>query len=477
MKRNNPPFPFEAPAAADPGRRHPMNFWARTLLILLLALILAATGLAWYAGTHPVIIRLDRQTLVYDRTAAIDYTVNLKQGTFGDSGSLPMDQVYIRDTVASMDISFAYGLHTDRQAVWDVAYRIDAVVQICDREDPDIVYLQQSLSLLDTRELQGLQNIAVTETVTIDLAEYETLAAQYNPDPNLPVSYRLQVRLSLNAATGLLGGPYSLSDQLVMYIPLREPSLLIVRELPAADEVAVRQGVDYQLALTPLPFFVYPATAGLTLVLLVLLLLVTRNRHRSRFQRRLKRRLRRLRRTLILIGNKAWEPEWCVRITNFRSLVRTARKLRLPVFCYIERRLPLAYFYVQIGENNYCYIYSPDPGIDPSQLEMDSEIQSGASDLDEEAIPILPEDDDLDEELVGLEETGADFTGRAADYEPPLPPREKEETEITPDRDQDSDYASDDDDAASEVRESAEPEKPAPEKEKDEDNPYNRKLF
>lgn len=444
MKRNNPPFPFEAPPTVDRGRRYPMNRVARTLLIILLILILAAAGLAWYASTYPLVIQLDRQTLAYNRASSINYTVNLKQDTFGDKTNLPMEQVYIRDTVDSLDLLFTYDLFPDRSVNWNSSYQIDALVQVCDQDNPDMVYLQQKINLVAPRELRDQSNLAIVDEIKIELDEYEALARQYNPDPNLPVTYRLQIRLSLNATAGLAGGSYVLADQLVMNIPLLEPSMLIERVLPPADQVLVRQPINYQLELAPLPFFIYPATGGLTLVLLILLLLVTKNRQKSRFQRLIKRRLRRVKKTLIFIGNKAWEPQWCIRITNFMSMARTAKKLKLPVFCYIEKRLPVAYFYIQLGENNYCYIFSPDPDIDLTQLDMDAESQPRSADIEEDAIPVLPDDDDWDEELVSIDnlnEPGeAAFSGtdgpeqRSSGDDEAKPDAQNDDEEAPPDR-------------------------------------------
>ena len=65
----------------------------------------------------------------------------------------------------------------------------------------------------------------------------------------------------------------------------------------------------------------------------------------------------------MIIGDKAWEPEWCISVTSFRTMVRTARKLKHPIFCFIERDSdqPIAYFYVYYGENNYCYTFTGVP--------------------------------------------------------------------------------------------------------------------
>lgn len=65
----------------------------------------------------------------------------------------------------------------------------------------------------------------------------------------------------------------------------------------------------------------------------------------------------------MMIGDKAWEPEWCITASNFKTMVKTAKRLKHPIFCYIDRDsdVPAALFYVYYGENNYCYTYTGSP--------------------------------------------------------------------------------------------------------------------
>jgi hypothetical protein len=66
--------------------------------------------------------------------------------------------------------------------------------------------------------------------------------------------------------------------------------------------------------------------------------------------------LRMARGRLLMIGDKAWEPEWCITASNFKTMVKTARRLKHPIFCFVDREsdVPAALFYVYFGENNYC---------------------------------------------------------------------------------------------------------------------------
>jgi hypothetical protein len=112
----------------------------------------------------------------------------------------------------------------------------------------------------------------------------------------------------------------------------------------------------------------------------------------------------------MIIGDKAWEPEWCVKAADFKSMVRTAKKLKHPIFCYIDRSSPVrsAYFYIYYGENNYCYTFSDDSAAiglsgpaDEDMLPdlMDSDQRAQPPEFDDR-IPLLPEADDGPEILL-----------------------------------------------------------------------------
>jgi hypothetical protein len=127
-------------------------------------------------------------------------------------------------------------------------------------------------------------------------------------------------------------------------------------------------------------FAVYPAAAVFCLLLMTIILVTTRGRRRNTFDRQLHRMKRQARSRLLLISDKAWEPEYCITVDDFGTLVRTARKLKHPVFCCIDRRTEpsTAYFYIYYGENNFCFTFT------------DNQADQAPDDPDEYSAPSVP---------------------------------------------------------------------------------------
>ena len=147
-----------------------------------------------------------------------------------------------------------------------------------------------------------------------------------------------------------------------MVIPLTPDTFEVREVIPRLGNIRAWRWLPYAIALLPVPFWAYYALDALLLTLLILWLSLTRTRRLDRFDRQLRRMQRLARGRLMLITDKAWEPEWCVTATDYRTLVKTARRLKHPIFCHVDRtgEQPVAYFYVYYGENNYCLTFRPE---------------------------------------------------------------------------------------------------------------------
>lgn len=391
-------MPDTAPAATL-SRRLDMNVAIRRLLIATLILILLAVAAAWLIAWRPLNFSLDRQTLSYQSEADFRYQIEVYPETFGDRTVLPMDQVYLSETIETITADLDYTIRTDRLVSWRSGHQVNAVIQIRDAANPDQVLLSRSVNLIPDQAMEHTpgEALRISETVSIRYADYAAIAEDFTAPAGLDLLYTLSLRLTVQAETLLAGGDTVLVDEPELLIPLLTPKLAITRPLPvdAATWQTVDQTVRYQLRLTPLPLVVYIVVGSLALVLLILLLVVTRGRQPSRFRRRLRRLIRQSRRQLMMIGDRAWEPEWCIRATHFKSMARTARRLKHPIFCYVDDAREVAYFYVYYGENNYCYIlgdHVSELGGDDDSDHLPGAPGGGHPD-DDLMIPRLPDDE------------------------------------------------------------------------------------
>lgn len=377
--------------------RTEMNRYFRRFLIITLCLMIAAIAVAWVSVITPLTLTLPAQTLVFDKQADIDYKVVLAEDAFGDRRELPADQRYLTDTVDRIDVQFSYALQTDRDLTWQTGHQLNSWVEIRDRANPEQVLLSQHVPLKADQQQTFEGRPEIKESIALNFADYQAIAAAYAPTADIDLFYTLTVKLTTLSETQLMGGLYQVVEEPALIIPLQEPSFQINRQLPSEETIKVRQPVVYQLMLVPLPIAVYPSVLGAAIVLLILIFALTKSRPKNKFHKRLRKMLHQARTRLMLIGDKAWEPEWCIRATNFKAMVQTAKKLKHPIFCYIDEIQSVAYFYVYYGENNYCYIFgNPDPSAQTVSVggKQQTMPAPAAMDTDEAlSIPVLPESD------------------------------------------------------------------------------------
>jgi hypothetical protein len=349
-------------------RRYEMNGFLRGLLLFVLILMLAAIALAAYASQYDVVLMINRKVLDYSQDSQAVYQVITRTNDF--SGQLPsgMDEVYMRAYTEAVEASFSVRFTADRplQAVYRQALR--AEIRICDSADPQKILLSRPILINpeQTGQIDG-QSLEIQETVRLDLDEYSRLADTFQAPAGNGISRYLAVYLDVQVEAALPVDPLLLSIRPSILIPLDQARFSISRAGNAAVALPVRQNIRYKLSLTPLPLYVYGIAALVCLGLLVVILTTTRRQRKNRFEKQLRRMMRQARSRMLLIRDKAWEPEWCISVADFRTMARTARKLKHPLFCYIDRHSDpkTAYFYSYYGENNFCHIFSDSPGGQP----------------------------------------------------------------------------------------------------------------
>ena len=351
------------------SRRTLMNRLARRLMIGLLVLIIIVSVLAGLLALNPLIFRWNAPVLRYTRTSAIDYFVDLQPDSFGGQTTLSADLVYLDHLVKGVQPTFIYTFDADREVDIQASWKTDATLRIRDAADPEAIVLNQTLPLVTVKksQLTATKSWILNEPLKIDLASYRAAAAAFAENNPANLRYELVVVLDLDLAIipAVASDVIHIREPLTLIIPLNQAQYRIERDLPAAmpEWATIHQDMHYQVQLTGIPFYFFPIAAGLAFIVLVIFLAFTRSLPKDRFRGRLRRMLRLARGRLMLIGDKAWEPEWCVAVTDYRAMVRTAKRLKHPIFCYIDRMKPwpVAYFYVYYGENNYCHIYTEHP--------------------------------------------------------------------------------------------------------------------
>lgn len=377
----------------------------RSFLILLLLVLIAAVAVAAWSAFRPVIVTWPVPVVRYNQTADINYVVKLNDSTFLDQSSQGMDLTYMTEYVASINPVFTYLLETNRDTSLSCEYEGFGTLRIRDAVNPAVILFEKKISLSPRKQLTGSgRSLQIEQALQADLTDYQQLIAEFQAESDIQAVYELAVGLDITVLINGIPQAITVRSTPALTLPLALDTFTITRQLPVQENHWVWQAVSYQLVLAPLPLWIHPLAAGSCLTLLVLVLVFTKNRRKRKFNKVLRKMLRAAKGRLMLIGNKAWEPEWCIIVTNYQAMIRTARKLKHPVFCYVDRYSanPIAYFYVYYGENNYCYQYSEFPVTTGSSSSADGDRPEGP-DLQtapvfseqEEPIPVLAEQPDF----------------------------------------------------------------------------------
>jgi len=339
--------------------RKPLPRVFRYLVITLLVLGLILSATAQFAAFRPFVITLPTPMFAYRQSTRPTYTVNLMANPYFAEASQPAGRTYLREFAQSVSVRFDSTFRTVLSGDLIIRSRIDAVLRIRDSKDHSIVLLEKTTNLkpsTDTPLRSGHETIGTDAEVA--LQPYQETAGRFLRETGLAGSAELVVRFTADAVGSRYGQILTDHQESSVMIPLLVDQFRITTDEAAANRLLIRP-VRYRVNPTRVPLFVFPLAIGCFLVLLILFLLLTRSRKADRFRRDVRKMLRYARKQLLLIGDKAWEPEWCITASDFKSLVRTARKLNHPVFCHVHDGPDeqAAYFYVYYGENNYCYTF------------------------------------------------------------------------------------------------------------------------
>ena len=357
------------------GRR-PVQGGLRLVVALLLVALLAATAALAFASMRPLFVWLPVQVLNAERQAAIDYQVEARPSPDTPLQNLGKSSVFLSSAADRIQADFTYSwlLARPEPVLWSSS--VLATLRIREAGDTGrILFEQQTVVEPAATGQETTAHLTVNRRATVDLAAYQAQAAEWEANYRIPVISELVIGLQVETQFQLTSGNTALADQPALVLPLNQGIVEIQEEQTAFKPHRLWRRLPYQIVVMQLPLFVFPIVGVLLITALILWLALTKTRRKPWFDRQLARMQRLARGRLMLIADKAWEPEWCVTVSNYKTMVRTARKLKHPIFCHVDRQgtEPRAYFYVYYGENNYCLTFGPNgvvadqAGLSPAQ--------------------------------------------------------------------------------------------------------------
>jgi hypothetical protein len=362
MKKNDAQLPteFMSQVLARKSWRRPIHWLPRYALALLLALLVAATTTAALASLRPLYITLPMPVYDVTRSAAIDYQVDVRSVNGIDVQKLGENQIYLSELAQTIHPHFTYTWNAVDSSNLTWTSTISGTLRVIDIADKDRVLFEKKTVLdpavLETKTANGF---TIDRAIAVDLADFRAQADAFAQQSRISIRTELVIALDVLAEAKLANGTVSLTDQPALIVPLTADTFRITKELAKYGQQIIWRWIPFQMVMAPIPFYWYPVVGAVLLAGLVLWLTMTKIRRKDRFEKQLARMQRMARGQLMLISDKAWEPEWCITATDYKTMVKTARKLKHPVFCHVDRtgEIPTAFFYVYYGENNYCLTF------------------------------------------------------------------------------------------------------------------------
>ena len=380
------------------GRRE-MNRFCRRLFVVLLSVLVVASLLAGLVSFRPWTVDWNRTILHQSLSSQAGYQVHLDPDAVPGVTLAPSDAVYLDELVLAVEPILSTRLVTSQPVSGQVHSVITATLQARQADSPAVLLQTSDVLSEQDNTLAGQTEYGDAYSARIALDPYRTQAAAIQERLDEPLVFELVLQFASTYTLDLIGGPASLQSTASLVVPINQPVFRIGRSQTdaPAELQPLRQTLRYRIHLSLFPWLVFAIAAGLALLSLVLLLATTRSQPRDRFNRRLKRMKRQARGRLMMIGDRAWDPAWCVRVTDYPQMARTARKLKHPVFCYLDSlsAWPVAYFYTYYGENNYCHIFTEHPEALEESLAGGQAQSEDTIEEENLSFPVLPEEDEL----------------------------------------------------------------------------------
>lgn len=395
----------QQPPWADQKTKHSgrrlMNRGCRRLFLFLLALLVLLSLLAALAAWKPWYFTWNALTLRYEREHQTDYKVILDPTAIPGVAEAPSDAFYLDELVNAVKPSFSIRLKTDRPVNAQVRSSLKAVIQARETGEGQPVLLRVGETILESKSfpLTAATQLEASQQYNLSLDPYRERAASMATQLNQPLDYELLLIFSVVYTIDTAGVQQAIQENSSLLIPLNKAVFSINRV--AEDKLAaetIRRPLQYRIHLTLFPWPVFLIVALLSFASFLVLALTTRGRPKDCFHRTLRRMRKMTHGYLLMIGDKAWDPAWCIRVTDFRSMAKAARRLKHPVFCYVDElsAWPAAYFFSVYGENNYCHIYTEHPDLlEESFLTPQKQPDQVESADDDFVMPVLPETDEV----------------------------------------------------------------------------------
>ncbi len=197
-------------------------------LLLIVALLSLVFGIFKLSRTF--FTKNESSAVSYSETGKADYTVYLKENSYYNSKYLESGMQYVASLINTINASFNYEVHSDKNLNYDYTYKITGTLEILDKDNPGkVLFTKPYVLLKETTKKANSNNFVINEDVNIDYDTYNNYVNSYKREYGLSVQSRLIITMDVSVDGVYDKGVEHLDkdSSLQITIPLSEQTLNI----------------------------------------------------------------------------------------------------------------------------------------------------------------------------------------------------------------------------------------------------------
>lgn len=164
----------------------------------------------------------------YNEKGKADYVVYLKENSYYNSKYLKSGMQYVASLINTINATFNYEIHSDKNLNYNYKYKIIGTLQILDKTDSNkILYTKDDILLKEVEKNSKSNNFVINENVNIDYDEYNNYVNAYKREYGLTVDSHLILTMQID-----IDGKYqeevenlNKTNKLQITIPLSEQTV------------------------------------------------------------------------------------------------------------------------------------------------------------------------------------------------------------------------------------------------------------
>ncbi len=327
------------------------------VLVIILSFLTVFSSIVFY--------QKDKTSYIdYKETSNVDYKVYLKENDTFEEEYLEKGQAYIASLIDYVVADFSYELDMDTENVdYEYTYRIDAVVEIMDKELNELLY-HPTQKLVEEKKLtqHSNNNLKIKEQVKINYGYYNGLAQNiidiydlYNTTSNLIVTTHISVVGICDEFKNDSKNDYSIS----LNIPLSRQTISVsMSSTIAASNNKILSCNTYDQAKT---IFLRTAIVSgildfIAIVILVLYTFFTRNTDID-YERKVKRILSQYKSFIQVLKNEFVTDGYQILcLSSIRELLEIRDTLQKPILMKENEDRTASKFFIPTDEK-LLYVY------------------------------------------------------------------------------------------------------------------------